>query len=232
MRPDSYRTRKKYNCIAFVSCALFLISGCVQGPDYVRPVVEVPPAYRFAQGTPDIAPRSGWWNAYHDARLDNLVREALANNRDLRIAAARVDEFAAILAGTKSQGSPQIGYGLSATRSRSSEEKIPTLINPLSTTLSTVLSASWEIDLWGRIRRDTEAARANLLATEEARRGVALTVISSVITGYVTLLDLEERLRVAQATVEGRRQSVELFRARLNRGYISDFEMRQAEAEY
>ena len=232
MRPDSYRTRKKHNCIAFVSCALFLISGCVQGPDYVRPVVEVPPAYRSAQGTPDIAPRSGWWNAYHDARLDNLVREALANNRDLRIAAARVDEFAAILAGTKSQGSPQIGYGLSANRSRSSEEKIPTLVNPLSTTLSTVLSASWEIDLWGRIRRETEAARANLLATEEARRGVTLTIISSVISSYVTLLDLDEQLRVTDFTIAGRKKSVDLFETRLAGGWVSEFEMSQVRAEY
>ena len=143
------------------------------------------------------AQQPAWWNAYRDPYLDGLVREALVNNRDLRIATARVDEFAAILAGTKSQGSPQIGYGLSGNRSRASEQKIPDIVDPLSTTFSTLLSASWEIDLWGRIRRETEAARANLLATEEARRGVTLTLISSVIAGYVTLLDLDAQLRVA-----------------------------------
>jgi outer membrane protein, multidrug efflux system len=160
------------------------------------------------------------------------VQEALAGNRDLRVATSRVDEFAAILAGTRAQAFPQLGYGLSASRSRASEDKIPAFVDPVSTSFSALLSASWEIDLWGRIRRETEASRANLFATEEARRGVILTLISSVVIGYVTLIDLDDRLRVAEATVEGRRQSVELFRARLERGYISDFEMVQVQAEY
>ncbi len=146
------------------------------------------------------------------------MREALANNRDLRIATARVDEFAAILAGTQSQAYPQVGYGLSADRSRASEQNIPDFVDPKSTTFSALLSASWEIDLWGRIRRETEAARANLLATEEARRGVTLTLISSVIASYVTLLDLDAQLRVAVATADGRRKSVELFEMRLDGG--------------
>jgi len=102
----------------------------------------------------------------------------------------------------------------------------------MSTTLSSLFSASWEADLWGRIRRETEAARANLLATEEARRGVTLTLVSSVIAGYVTLLDLDAQLRVALATAEGRRKSVELFETRLEAGWISEFEMSQVRAEY
>jgi len=205
--------------------------GCVQGPDYQKPVVEVPPAYRF-QLPAEMAQQPAWWNAYSDPYLNALVQEALINNRDLRIASARVDEFAAILAGTKSQGSPQIGYGLSANRQRASEQKIPDIVDPLSTTFSTVLSASWEIDLWGRIRRETEAARANLLATEEARRGVTLTLISSVIATYVTLLDFDAELRIATATAEGRRQSVDVFETRLAAGWISDFEMAQVRGEY
>jgi multidrug efflux system outer membrane protein len=213
-------------------CCLLLVGGCVQGPDYVKPTVEVPTAYRFAEQPGTTTQQAAWWNAYRDPHLNILVQEALVNNRDLRIATARVDEFAAILAGTKSQGSPQIGYGLSGNRSRSSEQKIPDFVDPLSTTFSTVLSASWEIDLWGRIRRETEAARANLLATEEARRGVTLTVISSVIASYVTLLDLDAQLRVALATAEGRRKSVEIFEQRLAAGWISEFEMSQVRSEY
>jgi multidrug efflux system outer membrane protein len=231
MLADSYGKRSWRQWTAVVSCTMCL-SGCVQGPDYVKPVVEIPPGYRSAQGTPDIASQAEWWNAYHDRHLDSLVQEALANNRNLRIAAARVDEYEAILAGTRSQASPQIGYGLSANRTRASEEKIPSLVNPLSTTLSTVLSASWEIDLWGRIRRETEAARANLLATEEARRGVTLTVISSVISSYVTLLDLDEQLRVTDFTIAGRKKSVALFETRLAGGWVSEFEMSQVRAEY
>jgi multidrug efflux system outer membrane protein len=217
---------------AGVMCSVWLFGGCVQGADYVKPVVEVPPAYRFADQSLGILQQPTWWGAYGDVHLNSLVQEALANNADLRIATARIDEFAAILAGTKSQASPQIGYGASGNRSRASEDKIPDLLDPHSTTFSALLSASWEIDLWGRIRRETEAARANLLASEEARRGVTLTLVSSVIAGYVTLLDLDAQLRVALATAEGRRQSVELFQKRLAAGWISEFEMSQVRAEY
>jgi multidrug efflux system outer membrane protein len=212
-----------------------MTTACVQGPNYSRPNVAVPAAYRVqinpavASAAPSIAP---WWHQLGDERLNALVAKALASNQDLKVATARVDEFAAILAGTRAQAIPQVGYALSASRSRASEEKIPAFVDPLSSSFGSLLSASWEIDLWGRIRRETEASRANLFATEDARHGVILTLISSVVIGYVTLIDLDERLRVAEATVEGRRQSVELFRARLERGYISDFEMRQVQAEY
>jgi multidrug efflux system outer membrane protein len=211
-----------------------LVCSCVQGPDYVKPRVDVPSAYRFAHSGPgaELTNETAWWTAFGDKYLDALIEETLVNNRDLRIATARVDEFAAILAGTRSQAFPQVGYDVSGTRARASEEKIPSFVKPLSTTYSALLFASWEIDLWGRIRRETEAARANLFATEEARRGVTLTLISSVIVGYVTLLDLDEQLRVSEATVEGRRQNVELFEKRLRGGWISEFEMSQVRGEY
>jgi outer membrane protein, multidrug efflux system len=223
--------------IVRMAAAWLLLSagGCVQGPNYVKPAVEIPQHYRFASQPIELPPavaNEAWWGGFRDPYLDALVKEALSNNRDLRIATFRVDEFAAILAGTKSQAYPQIGYDISGTRSRTSEEKLPKFVDPLSTTFATLLSASWEVDLWGRIRRETEAARANLLATDEARRGVALTLISSVIISYVTLLDLDEQLRVTESTVEGRRRSVELFEKRLNKGWISEFEMSQARAEY
>ena len=174
--------------LASALCCLGVATACVQGPDYVKPVVSVPDAYRLQMPVSDVV-QSAWWTAYSDPHLNALVDEALANNRDLRIASARVDEFAAILAGTRSQAFPQVGYGLSGNRSRASEDLIPAIVDPKSTTFNALLTASWEIDLWGRIRRETEAARANLLATEEARRGVTLTLISSVIASYITLLE-------------------------------------------
>src|SRR4030095_13255315 len=199
------------------ACCLALVSGCTVGPDYIKPEVEVPAAYRFQLPAEEIS-HPAWWNAYADPYLDALVQEALINNRDLRVASARVDEFAAILAGTRSQAFPQVGYGLSGSRSRASEQVIPDFVDPKSTSFGSLLSASWEVDRWGRIRRETEAARANLLATEEARRGVTLTLISSVIASYVTLIDLDAQLRVALATVEGRSKSVNLFETRLAGG--------------
>ena len=218
--------------LAFALYCTGTVGACVQGPDYVKPVVEVPSSYRYSQlNIPTEAAEAAWWRGFGDSYLDNLVQESLASNRDLAIATARVDEFAAILAGTKSQAFPQVGYGLSGDRSRASERKIPSFVDPLSTTWSSVLSASWEVDLWGRIRRETESARGNLLATEEARNGVTLTVISSVVTSYVTLLDLDEQLRVTDATIAGRGKSVNLFETRLEGGWISEFEMSQVRAE-
>jgi outer membrane protein, multidrug efflux system len=211
-------------------------AACTQGPDYERPIVAVPEAYRFDDSAFSNSTQApAWWTAFNDPVLDQLIRECVAGNRDLRIATARVDEFAAILAGTRSQGFPQVGYGIDATRQRTSERigiPFPAGKSPISSTFTSVLSASWEIDLWGRIRRETEAARANLLATTEARRGVVLTLVASVIASYVTLLDLDSRLRVAEETLAGRTESVALFRKRLAGGYISDFEMSQVQAEY
>ena len=209
-----------------------LLVGCVQGPDYVKPAVETPATYRFGDQSALPAVESAWWRDFGDPYLDALVQEALANNRDLAIAAARVDEFEAVLAGTRAQAFPQVGYALSGNRSRASADKLPDIVNPYSTTFSTLLSASWEIDLWGRIRRETEAARANLLATEEARQGVTLTIIAGVIASYVTLLDLDEQARVTEATIDGRAKNVDLFEKRLAGGWISEFEMSQVRAEY
>lgn len=218
---------------AIILC-LGACAACTQGPDYVKPTVSVPDAYRFDAGPNAASSESAkWWTAFNDPILDQLVREGVTNNRDLRIAAARVDEYEAILRGTRSQAYPQVGYDLNASRTRQSGQiGIPPSVNLLSSTFSTVLSASWEIDLWGRIRRETEAARANLLATTEARRGVVLTVVSAVITSYLTLLDLDDRLKVAEHTLVGRTQSVTLFRKRLDAGWISEFEMAQVQAEY
>jgi multidrug efflux system outer membrane protein len=213
-------------------------AACTQGPDYQQPVVQIPPAYRFQDSgvpSPASSDAPAWWTAFGDPVLDGMVRESIANNRDLSIATARVDEFDAILRGTRSQAFPQIGYDVSASRKRTSERigiPFPPGSSPLSSSFGALLTASWEIDLWGRIRRETEAARANLLATTEARRGVILTLVASVITSYVTLLDLDDRLQVANDTLAGRKESVVIFRKRLEAGYISDYEMAQVEAEY
>ena len=218
----------------FVLAGLLLAStACVQGPDYQRPAVEVPDDFRFQDATASVeADTRVWWDAFDDPTLDALVDEALANNRDLRIASARVDEAAAIVSGARAQGLPQVGYAVQGSRQRTSDPGSEPFVGNTRSSLGGALVASWEIDLWGRIARETEAARANLLATDEARRGVVLTLISSVIVGYLNLLDLDERLRISEETVDGRRQYVELFEVRLRGGVISDFEMAQVLAEY
>lgn len=211
--------------LAFLAC---VGSGCVLGPDYVRPTVDVPETYRFAGAGASasyLAELPSWWRAFGDPELDALVTEALAANRDLRVATARVDEFAARVGATRAQGLPQVGYGVSAGRQR---------VPPLDArdSFSAVLSASWELDLWGRIRRENEAARANLLATQEARLGVALTLVSAVVASYVTLLDLDRRLEVARSTLDGRGRNVEIFQMRRDGGIVSDYEISLVRAEY
>ncbi|HSD17955.1 MAG TPA: efflux transporter outer membrane subunit [Thermomonas sp.] len=211
---------------------VFAGTGCVLGPDYVRPTVEVPDSYRFGSvaaapgsvAVATLAEMPAWWRGFGDPELDALVQEALVANHDLHIATARVDEFAAYVTAASAPGLPQVGYGAGAGRQRAAGRT--------DGNYSALLSASWEIDLWGRIRRETEAARGNLLATEQARLGVALTLVSSVVSGYVTLLDFDRRLEIAKATVDGRKGSVDLFQLRLDGGAVSDFEMMQVTAEY
>lgn len=207
-------------------------AGCALGPDYTRPSVEVPSRFRFAAPPaavdapmPTLAAVPQWWRGFGDPQLDALVQEALVANHDLRIATARVDEFAARVAAVHAQGLPQVGYGAGAGRRKAGASGI-------SGDYSVLLSASWELDLWGRIRREDEAARANLLATEQARLGVALTLVSAVVSGYVTLLDLDRQLEIAEATRQGRQRNVEVFQLRLDGGVVSDFEMMQVSAEY
>jgi multidrug efflux system outer membrane protein len=214
-------------------------AGCTLGPDYVRPSADVPPAYRFANDVtpapaPTLAQVPAWWRAFGDTDLDALVEEGLAANHDLRIATARVDAFSAAVVASRAQGLPQVGYGAGAGRQRVSQSAtaLPPGASLIGENYSAAFSASWEIDLWGRIRRENEAAQANLLATEQARLGVALTLVSTIVSGYITLLDLDRQLEIAQATLDGRKRNVEVFQMRLDGGAVSEFEMMQVTAEY
>jgi multidrug efflux system outer membrane protein len=210
-----------------VACTVCIASGCTLGPDYVRPAVDVPASYRFAadaNSEASLADVPAWWRGFGDPALDALVDEGLAANHDLRIATARVDEFAAVVAATHAQALPQLGYGANAGRQGGA--------GVAAGNYAALLSASWELDLWGRIRREDEASRASLLASEEARLGVALTLVSSVISGYVTLLDFDRSLEIAEATLEGRKRNVDVFRMRFEGGAVSEFEMMQVTAEY
>jgi multidrug efflux system outer membrane protein len=230
--------------------ACFLLAGglgaCTLGPDYARPDIDVPANYRFADAAkateaaahpdPTLAEVTPWWQGFHDPQLDALVTEGLAANRNLRVAIARVDEFAARLQSTEGGRYPKVGYGVTAGRARASVSGLPPIladnINPVASSYSGLLSASWEPDLWGRLRREIEASRADLMATDQARRGVALTVVAAIVTGYVNLLDLDRQLKISEDTLKVRQASVKVFRQRFEGGTISDFEMQQVLAEY
>ena len=217
-----------------------LLSACTVGPDYRRPPVEAPPAYRFKQATAAAVADTAWWDGFGDPVLASLVDEALRNNLDVQIAAARVDAFLGAYVTTRSAMFPQVAispaFPVQAARQRGSRISTPqTIPRNVSTEYSTyqaALSASWEIDLWGKVRRQTEAARADLFASEDARRGVVLSVAASAAAGYVVLRDLDRRLQIAHETERSRYDSLELFRKRFAGGVISQLELAQVASEY
>jgi multidrug efflux system outer membrane protein len=211
------------------------LGGCTVGPDYVRPEVDAPQAFRYAQQDARALADTEWWQQFGDPVLDGLIDEALANNKSVQIAAANVEAAAALLTQTRSALFPQLGYQGDAARQRFSERNATPLSaaipNP-QTAYEALLGASWEIDLWGRIRRLSESARANVLATEEARRGVILSLVSAVATSYLQLRSLDYQLEIAQRTLATYAESVRLFELQFKYGQISQLTLEQARSQH
>jgi len=210
-----------------VSCLLgALLAGCAVGPNYKQPTVAVPEQYREVLGPP--APGASladlpWWETFGDPALKSLIDEALRNNYDARIAAFRVDEARARAGIAKSEFFPQIGYGGGVSRG---------LLPGLTTDnrVSANVNFSWELDLWGRIRRLNESAKAQYLATEEARRGVVLSLVSEVATTYFALRALDEQLVITKATVASFEEQYRLFDLKLQGGAASSVQTSYAGA--
>jgi len=213
-----------------------LVAGCAVGPDYVKPKVDTPQEYRFAEKDVQDTANTEWWKQFDDPVLDQLIAEALANNKNVKIAAANVEQAAGALMQTRSQFFPQVNYSASATRQRASEiAGIPltgAVIKNPSTTYEALAGASWEIDLWGRIRRLTEAARANLLATEQARRGVVLSLVAQVASTYLQLRGLDAQLEISNRTLASYAKTVQLFELQYKYGQVPRMNVEQARSSY
>jgi multidrug efflux system outer membrane protein len=179
--------------------ALAVLGGCMVGPDYQRPEVSSPGTFRYEPQKVAETADTEWWKQFGDPVLDGYIAEALAHNRNLQVAVANVEQAAGVLTTTRSPLFPQVSYQADATRQRYSElvrsQQLAAAVggNP-ATTYQVLAGATWELDLWGRIRRLTEGARASLLATDEARRGVILSVTASTASTYLQLLGLDEQL--------------------------------------
>jgi multidrug efflux system outer membrane protein len=216
----------------FAAALLTLFVGaCAVGPDYQRPAVDTPAAWRVSEADARDLANTAWWRQFGDPVLDALVDEALRANKDLLIASARVDEFAGRYGFVRSALFPQVGLGASALRQRD-PSAVPAGASPIYDSYSAALNAGWELDLWGRIRRQTEAARAQLLASEEARRGVILTLVGGVAGAYINLRDLDRQLEIARATAKARGESYEIFKLRYEGGVISLLELSQNQSQY
>lgn len=221
---------------ALVTLALMLLmAGCTVGPDYARPPLDVPQTFANADRDANQTANIDWWRQYGDPELDALIAEALTGNRDMAIAAANIEQAAAVFTQSRSPLFPQIGYGGTATEERASETDAPQLYsvidNPKSS-YQTLASASWEIDLWGRIRRLSEAARAELLGTEAAWQGVTLSLVSSVAQSYIQLLGLDGQLAVARRTLAAYAESLRIFELRFAYGQVSQMNVAQARSQY
>jgi multidrug efflux system outer membrane protein len=208
------------------------LGGCTMGPDYVAPEVDMPERWRVGFEEATDVTNTTWWEQFEDPVLDDLVLTALENNKDLRIATGRVEEFAARLGIARSEAFPQVGYDLFGGREQVSRDLTPDGVDRASDFYSATINVGWELDVWGRIKRASEAARSDLLAEEEARRAVLLTLVSTVATSYVDLRSLDAQLEVAIQTLETRAESVRLFEDKFEGGLISELEVAQIRSEY
>ena len=214
--------------------ASFLLAGCAVGPTYKRPATSAPPSFRGAEAGDDRSlADEAWWDLYGDARLKELVGAALADGYDVRIAAARVEESRAIAAQVHGQLFPGVGYAGNADRGKNAllGEPFTEGGGVTANGFDGYIGATWEFDLWGRVRRLDESARSQYLASEQARRGVMLSLVSDVATSYFQLLELDEELAIAHDAVRSFGDSLDLFNRQLEGGVASRLDTESAEAE-
>jgi multidrug efflux system outer membrane protein len=210
------------------------LSGCAVGPNYKRPPVSVPEQFYADERAAEEAAEARsladapWWDVFDDPILKGLVEEAIHNGFDARLAAARVQEARARFGIARSQYFPGVEYQAGWQRARADQTLNP---SGMTQTLWTVNAGfSWELDLWGRIRRLNEAALAEYLATEEARRGVLLSLVSDVAIAYLDLRELDRELEIARSTTAAFQDTYDLFNRRLEGGAASSLETARAEA--
>lgn len=204
------------------------LSACAVGPDFKPPQVETPQNYRFEKVPEEAMINLKWWELFDDPVLYELVTQALDHNRDLKVAASRVEQARATLGYTRADEYPAIniqagaGTGNFAGTTRSASRNTYYYAAP---------ALNWEIDFWGKYRRATEAARAQLMASEYALRTVQIGLISEVVGTYYRLLDFRERVQVSKETLQSRRKSLDIIEKRFKRGIITELDVNQAQIQ-
>ena len=207
-----------------------LLGACL-GEPYQRPAMDVPAGFRISvEQTPQAEDRQ-WWQGFGDPVLDGLVDEALSNNEDLRIAAARVDEFHGAMMQVRAGLVPGVGYSVQSGQQQPSRA-VPPGSDATVNTVSGGFTAGWEIDVWGRVRNLTAASVADWRASEADRRAAVLSVVGATVTGYVVLLSLDEQLATAHSTLESRAKALAVFEKRHKGGVVSGVEVAQAQSAY
>lgn len=211
---------------------ILLLAACAVGPDYKRPDVPAPGTFRMAGAEAELTSIANlpWWELLRDEELQKLIRIALEENKDLKRAVATIEEFEARLLVNKMDFAPQLAGAANApVFGRMTNFLVPGFPNPFNYYVQGNLS--WELDIWGRIRRANEAARADLFAREENRRAVILQLVSGVAQAYFDLLQFDMQLDIAKRTLKSWEESVKIAQARLRQGVISKLDADQFEAE-
>jgi len=217
------------SAILFAFLASILMTGCMVGPNYRRPVVQTPSVYRDLRENPQDQARAAsfadlpWWQVFQDPQLQELIRTALKENYDLQLATERIAAARAQVTITRSNLFPQVGAN--ANFSGGKDSSTQSKFNILGLTAD----AAFQLDLFGRLRRATQAVRAQLLATEDAKQTVTLTLVSDVASDYFQLLDLDLQLRITQDTVKTQEESVKLTQLRLDHGVATKLDVLQAQ---
>jgi multidrug efflux system outer membrane protein len=223
--------------ILLICSAALLAAGCTVGPDYVRPEAALPPTYRGAEASPPPAGAGSfgelaWPSVFPDPDLRALIRRALEQNYDVRVAAARILQAQSQLTTARSLEFPTVDGSVAAPYVGYAGSDRPTTFPDDSFQPQTGLDVAWELDFWGKYRRNTEAAQATLLASEDARYAVMATLVADVGQAYLTLRALDLSLEISRRTVASRSQSVNLVQARLDGGVAGVLDLRQAETLY
>ncbi|MHC4742952.1 MAG: efflux transporter outer membrane subunit [Planctomycetota bacterium] len=216
---------KKSLCIT-VLLALALLAGCTIGPDFEKPVMETPASFRFAESSFDASLE--WWELFNDPALNSLVTAALNDNKDVLIAASRIEEARASLGFTKADQYPRLDLEASAERGNLSGNR---KFDSTEDNFFGAGVASWELDFWGKFRRATEAARAELMASEYSLRSVQISLIAEVVTSYFLLLDSYQRLEISKRTLTSRIESLDIIQQRFDKGIIPEIDLNQAQIQ-
>ena len=227
LRRDKKLKRLNKKSVLLAGLALFATS-CTVGPDFVKPTINETEAYReeFFASDSSVA-NLPWWEMFGDTVLQNLIIEALENNRDLRASMARIDEARAHLGIVRADLYPRVDYSGGG----SFDGTFGNGTNSSSGSGSASLGVSYEVDLWGRISRMNEASLQDLLSTEEAYRGITIALVAEVANAYLLLRDIDNRLLVSEYTAEARRKSLDVIKAKYDAGIVSEVDVNQSEIQ-
>ncbi len=228
-----FATSSKTPVVLAVSLLACGLAGCVVGPTYKRPQVAPVQQFRSQLGPSEASSLADqpWWQVFNDKALQALISEGLSNSYDLQVTVARIEEANAQLGIVRADLYPQVNYQALAGRQKSLIPIEPP-VNLTYNTFGLAANAAWELDVWGRIRHASDAARASLLGEEDVRRAVMLSLVSNIAAGYFVLIELDRELVIAQDSADTYRRTTDLFRQRFEAGRDSKLGVVRAQANY